>query len=386
MIILEVILLTTYGVLTFWALYYFFFALLGKISSKKSYCKANFHHKVTVFIPAYKEDAVIITSAQSAYHNSYPNKEVVIIADSLEAATIRALEAIPVKVIEVNFENSTKAKALNKALDIHNTEAEVAVVLDSDNIMDDNFLFEINNAYAQGHRFIQGHRIAKNLNTAYAILDACSEEINNHIFRKGHCAMFLSSALIGSGMAFNYAAFKDMMSKAEAVGGFDKELELSMLKSGCKITYAEDALVYDEKVQSSSVFHHQRKRWLSAQTYYFKKSFVDACKELIVRGNIDYFNKSLQTIQIPRILLIGSSIVFLILSLIIPLIPDFRYWLSLWVITFFAMALAMPNYYTKRMFWISLLSLPKAGIQMFALLFKLKGANKKFIHTPHNQA
>jgi hypothetical protein len=49
---------------------------------------------------------------------------------------------------------------------------------------------------------VQGHRTAKNTNNSWAILDAISEEINNNIFRKGHRVLGLSSAIIGSGMAF----------------------------------------------------------------------------------------------------------------------------------------------------------------------------------------
>jgi hypothetical protein len=40
----------------------------------------------------------------------------------------------------------------------------------------------------------------------------------------------LSSAIIGSGMAFRYDYFKTLMSTVTAVGGFDKEIELKMLK------------------------------------------------------------------------------------------------------------------------------------------------------------
>ena len=76
----------------------------------------------------------------------------------------------------------------------------------------------------------QGHRIAKNVNNSFAILDAISEEINNLIFRKAHRVVGLSSALIGSGMAFDYKIFKKEMKDIKAIGGFDKELEMNFLQ------------------------------------------------------------------------------------------------------------------------------------------------------------
>jgi cellulose synthase/poly-beta-1,6-N-acetylglucosamine synthase-like glycosyltransferase len=114
---------------------------------------------------------------------------------------------------------------------------EIAVVLDADNVMASDFLSKVNAAFESSFTAIQGHRKAKNMNTSLAILDAISEEINNHIFRKGHRVLGLSSAIIGSGMAFRYGFFKNLMSGVTAIGGFDKEIELKMLKEGHKIEY-----------------------------------------------------------------------------------------------------------------------------------------------------
>jgi len=70
------------------------------------------------------------------------------------------------------------------------------------------FLTKINAAFEKNSFAVQGHRAAKNMNTSLAILDAASEEINNHIFRKGHRAVGLSSAIKGSGMDFRYSFLK----------------------------------------------------------------------------------------------------------------------------------------------------------------------------------
>ena len=48
-----------------------------------------------------------------------------------------------------------------------------------------------------------------------------------------------------------------------------------------------------------------------------------------------------------------------------------------------AMALAIPAKLYNREMFRSVLLLPKVILKMFALLFRLKGANKSFIHTPH---
>ena len=101
-----------------------------------------------------------------------------------------------------------------------------------------------------------------------ALLDAISEEINNTIFRLGHAKLGLSAALIGSGMAFRYDLFRDTMADIKAVGGFDRELELTLLYRGKRFYYLPETFVFDEKIQNTGDFSRQRRRWLSAQWHY----------------------------------------------------------------------------------------------------------------------
>jgi cellulose synthase/poly-beta-1,6-N-acetylglucosamine synthase-like glycosyltransferase len=216
-----------------------------------------------------------------------------------------------------------------------------------------------------------------------AFLDAISEEINNHLFRKGHYVLGFSSALIGSAMAFDFDFFKRMISGIDSVGE-DKELELAIMKEKIKITYVEDALVYDEKVQSMEVFGNQRKRWLSSQLAIFRKYFLTSFIELFKNGNIDYFNKAFQSILVPRVLLLGFLSVLAALSFFLPLYPVYYYWGSLFFLYILTLMIAVPfRFYDQRMLK-AVLHVPSVFLKMFLLLFKLKGAGKKFEHTPHS--
>ena len=323
---------------------------------------------------------------------TYPQNlyEVVIIADSFQQATLDKLKNLPLRVIEVSFEKSTKSKALNQAMKVIGDDYDVALILDADNIMEENFIEKINKAFNQGYKVVQGHRIAKNTNTSFAILDAISEEINNHIFRKGHRVVGLSSALIGSGMAFDYYFFKTTMANVNAVGGFDKELELKLLKNRTKIEYLNNALVLDEKVQKSEVFANQRKRWLSAQFVYFGRYFMPGLKELLTKGNVDFFDKVYQMVSPPRVLLLGLvsviTFAYFMLNLIWPanfLVVPVIYWYASFSLVIFAFAFAVPKQFYSKATFNAVLTLPKAFMLMLLSLFKLKGANKKFIHTQH---
>lgn len=229
------------------------------------------------------------------------------------------------------------------------------------------------------------------MNTAFAVLDAISEELNNSIFRKGHRAMGLSSALIGSGMAFDYALFKARMKDIKAIGGFDKELELTLLRDDYQIEYLNDALIYDEKVQKVEVFEKQRKRWLSAQFIYFGRFFIPGLRALITSGNIDFFDKVYQMISPPRILLLGITgltfLFYLTFRIVFPesevLVIPVDYWFIALVLIAFAFVLGIPVKYYNTHTIKAMLTLPRAFFSMFFSLFRLRGANKKFIHTQH---
>ena len=354
---------------------------------------AHKYRKIAVLIPGYKEDKVIIGVARDALEQDYPADrfEVIVIADTFKQETLDKLRAIPVRVVEVVFEVSKKSKALNKCMEVIGDEYDIAVILDADNIMDHNVLQQINQAFERGFLAVQGHRTAKNLNTPYAVLDAISEEINNNIFRKGHRALGLSSALIGSGMGMDYRLYKSTMATIDSVGE-DKEVELKFLRDGISIEYLPDAHVYDEKTSRSDVFVNQRRRWLAAQFVYVRTHLFDGIVQLIKKGNIDYFDKVMQFMQPPRILLTGLSFLLSMLYLLIRLIwpdfyaqlaLDFPSWVTIFIISSFILLLNTPKRFYSLKSISALLYLPSGFFLMLKSLLKIKGASKKFIHTTH---
>jgi len=380
--IIQIILLIYLG---FASLYIFIFGFASLFPARKKKAITSDMRKYAVLIPGYKEDQVIIEVAKDALNQDYPKElyDVIVIADSFKNETLTELRKLPIQVIEVSFELSTKSKALNEAMAQLPGVYDVAIVLDADNLMEADFTTKINESFNKGYIAVQGHRIAKNNNTPFAILDAISEEVNNKIFRKGHRVLGFSAALIGSGMAMDYNYFKTMMKSIKAVGGFDKEIELQMLKEGIRIEFLNDAIVYDEKVQKAEVFSNQRKRWLSAQLHYFSMDFLNSLKHLILYGNYDYFDKAIQFIQPPRVMLLGLLFLINIISIILNPAECVNMWLGVLAICILTFIVTIPlkfyNFNTLK----AVLTLPKAFVLIILSLLKIKGANKKFIHTEH---
>jgi len=360
--------------------------------NEKSKSKINKLRKFAVLIPGYKEDAVIVNVAKQALNQNYPHDkyEVIVIADSFSKKTLDQLNKLPIRVVVVDFEVS---KALNKCMSIIGDDYDVAFILDADNIMKNNVLEKINSAFDRGFSAVQGHRSAKNLNADFAILDAISEEINNNIFRKGHRVLGFSSALIGSGMGLDYALYKKTMATIDSVGE-DKEVELKILKKKYKIEYVDSAIIYDEKTSQSKVFVNQRRRWIAAQLGFFKSHFKDGLKNLFTTGNVDYFDKVVQMIQPPRILLAGVLTIIIIFSGLFSLswfsfiqpffVLNFYFWFVLFCLTTVSLLVSIPRSFYNYQTFRALLKVPLGFVLMLISLIKIKGANTTFLHTTHS--
>lgn len=364
--------------------YLLIFSIASHLHLERNGSLSSVTKRIAILIPAYKEDRVIMECVASCMNQNYPTDkyDIVVISDRMKEGTDQILSSLPIELVNVHFENSTKAKALNFAMDQIGDLYDIAVVLDADNVIYADFLQNINNFFSTpGVRIVQAHRKAKNLNTNLSVLDAVSEEINNSIFRLGHATMGLSAALIGSGMAFNYTLFKEIMLSINAVGGFDRALELSLIKEGEKIYYLQDVDVLDEKVQSHANFSDQRRRWLSAQLHYLVEFIADV-PNAIKKGNWDFCDKIFQQMSIPRIILLG---VIFIISLVFSFIKwtlALKWWI-LFLILVLALSLAIPRTLLNKRLFVALFELPYSFLLMFCNLFRLKGANKKFIHTSH---
>jgi cellulose synthase/poly-beta-1,6-N-acetylglucosamine synthase-like glycosyltransferase len=341
-----------------------------------------------VMIPAYKEDAVILSTARRALLQFYPRKcyDVVVIADQLQQATVKSLSEIGIKVIEVQFEQSTKVKALNEAFKSLPDSYDYAVILDADNLMRRDFLRRVNNLIQNKHyEAIQGQRMPKNQENKISFLDGLSEAINNHIYRQGAAAVGLSASINGSGIAIQYQLLKEKLSTMYSIGGFDRELEVLMLRENIRVYYYKEAVVLDEKVSDIKAFQNQRRRWISSQYHYLGKYFREGMQAL-VGGYFAFFNTTvLRNIQLPRLLnlCLLTILTLVLLPLRLWLQLGYAWWPAMLATQIGAMMLAIPrDFYSKR-FFASLSEIPGVFVRMVILMFRMKDANKKFIHTPH---
>ncbi|RZJ63473.1 MAG: glycosyltransferase, partial [Flavobacterium sp.] len=288
--------------------------------------------KIAVLFPTYQENIVIIESVKLALAHRYNGSfEVIVIADGLLPETIVTLKSLGANVIVVSFEKSTKGKALKYAMSQVNDQGfDIAMILDVDNIMAEDCLTYIDASFDKGNKIVQAHRTAKNMDSSFAFLDACNEEVNNHIYRKGQAVVGLSATLIGSGMAFDFDYLLSLLNNIGETVGEDKQLDFMIANDKVHVAYLNDVYVYDEKVENAKVFTNQRTRWIASQIEFMKKYALEGVVQLF-KGNIEFFNKTVQTFLAPRILLLGMLFMLLIQSYFNPFGPSIAFWSSLFI-------------------------------------------------------
>ena len=366
-------------------LYLFVFAAFS-MRRREPYPPARKQRRFVTLIPAYKADAVVVRTAQAALAQEYPAElhRVAVIADQLQTETLGELRKLPLTVIEVTFENSSKAKALTAAVEELGPDAADAVaILDADNLVGREFIARLNEVFDAGVEAVQAHRTAKNRDTDTAVLDAAGEEINNSIFRRGHVALGFSSALIGSGMAFRYEWFCANIRRC-VTAGEDKELEALLLRERIYIDYLDDVEVLDEKVQGEAAYYNQRRRWIAAQ-FYALGSAVKNLPGALFSGNFDYCDKLLQWCLPPRMLLIGLVPLWAVVMTFLDPWGSIKWWTAL-VLMLFALAMALPDTQADAKLGRALRRVPVLVLLTAANLFRLGGTKDKFIHTQHTGA
>ena len=106
--------------------YVLFFAVVSMTGKENSKHKAGtdsneikaFQHSFLIIFPAYGEDSVIYQSVLTCLKQDYPSElfDIVVVSDHMKPETNAMLGKLPVKLMRPAFDKSSKAKALQFAI------------------------------------------------------------------------------------------------------------------------------------------------------------------------------------------------------------------------------------------------------------------------------
>jgi len=352
--------LTFFIIVCMTVVYMGIFAMASMFSQHEDTPKSRKENRFIIFIPAFKNGASAEQTVRSILGQVYPQRlfDVTVVADQLDEMSNFRLAQQPITLLIPNFSKSSRAKSLQLA--INNLPQfklyDIAVVLNPGNIVEPEFLNQLNDAYeAAGTKAIQCHMLSQNRDTISARLSAIFEEINNSIFRRGHVTLGLSAAASNSAMAFDFNWFKANIMTTKTTWD-DKELEARLLRQHIFVDYFDDIMVFSEKTRKAEDFSRQRGRWLMSQLSTIIRN-IRFLPWAIIQRHYDLVDKIIQWMLIPRIIMMGIIILMGIFMPFIYFSLAIKWW-ALFAIVLFIFALATPNYLVDDKWDYTFFSIP----------------------------
>ncbi len=330
-------------------LYMLIFTITSMMAHQGTLSKTNHQNRFIVLIPAYKNKRVIQT-VKSVLGQTYPQRQfdISVVSEHNDEMTNMRLAQEPITLLTPKFEKSTKAKALQLA--INNLPQfkiyDIVIVLDAGDLVEPEFLENLNAAFdSAGTKAIQTHILSRNRDTTAARMGAVFEEINNSIFRKGHTAIGLSAGLMGSGCAFDFSWFKSNIFNVKSAWE-DKELDAMLMRQHIHVDYFDQLYVFNEKTRESDEFNRERGRWIKAQVITLLKN-IKYLPIAIVNRYYNWADKIIQWMLMPRMILMA---VIILMGIIMPMIYTtlaFKWW-ALFAIVLLVFAMATPDYLVDK--------------------------------------
>jgi len=343
----------------------------------------GFEIDYAVIVTAYEQTNLIPSVVDSILRLNYQNYLIYVVADKCDISALK-FEDQRVIVLRPEHTLSNNIKSHFYAIDRFNRPHERLTIIDSDNLVDPEYLNELNTVFSHGYEAVQGVREAKNLNSNYACLDAAGDIYYRYIDRELLFSAGSSASLSGSGMAFTTRLYKECLENLVNSGaGFDKILQYEIINRKLKIAFAEKAVVYDEKTSKSDQLVKQRARWINTWFKFFQLGLKLNLKGLLsLNGNQFLF--SIMLLRPPLfILFFLSFLCFAINIFIMPLVA------GVWVlaaISFMIMFYQSLSYFkADERIYDSLKSVPKFMFFQVLALVKAKKANELSVATKHDQ-
>lgn len=307
--------------------YQFFYIFIGLLKKPMEFT-AKTQHRYAAVISARNESGVIGNLIQSIRSQKYPKElvDIFVIADNCTDNTAEVARNAGAIVYErFNTEQVGKGYALDWMFNIIKEEHadknyEAYIIFDADNILDPNYIAEMNKVFDNGYRIITSYRNSKNYDGNW-ITAGYSLWFLREARYLNNARMQLGTSCAVSGTGFLVSA--DVISEN---GGWihhllteDIEFTTDSIIKGEKIGYCANAVLYDEQPTLFKQSYTQRLRWAKGFYQVFKNYGTKLFKG-IFKGNFSCFDM-LMTIM-PAMLLTLLSIVINIIAIPVGMINN----------------------------------------------------------------
>lgn len=310
-------------IITIFWLYQLLISICSFVKLKDKPMLINKNHKFMAIIPAHNEESVIANLVESLKKQDYPKDllDIYVIADNCTDRTKELAEEAGAVVYErIHEEGKTKGYALQWFLAQkieENADYDAFCVFDADNIVDSNFIKNMNKKLCQGEEVVQGYRDIKNptdswIASGYAIF----YWMMNRFYHLARYNLGLSTLINGTGFMVKFDVIKPNGWKTYTLTE-DIEFSLQRIIAGKKLGWATDAIVYDEQPVGFKQSWSQRSRWtvghIQCVERYTKElsNSVKEKKTLVTLDGLLYIVGSIPMFVIKILLLVVNAALYM---------------------------------------------------------------------------
>ena len=272
--------------------YQLFYIVAALVKQKKRLPPAKKLHKFAFVIAARNESAVIAELIKSIKAQNYPAEliDIFVAADNCTDNTAEICRNEGAIVYERNdLDHIGKGFALDFIFDKINQEhadknIEAFLIFDADNLVDKNYLSEINRVFDNGYKACTSYRNSKNYDSNWIAAGYSlwflreSKFLNNpRMILNTNCAVSGTGFMVSKEIIDENGGWKYMLLTE------DIEFSVDSAIKGTKIGCAVDAMFYDEQPTTFKQSWRQRLRWAKGFYQVFGKYGKDLCKGMVCK-------------------------------------------------------------------------------------------------------
>ncbi len=321
-------------IITIFWFYQIAISICSLVKLKDKPLLVNKNHRFMAIIPAHNEENVVAELIESLKNQDYPKDllDIYVIADNCTDDTaFIARKAGAIVYERFDPEKKTKGYALDWFLEqkiAEDAPYDAFCIFDADNIVDKNFIKEMNKKLCQGEEVVQGYRDIKNptdnwITAGYTIFYWTM----NRFYHLARYNIGLSPLINGTGFMVKFDVVKPDGWKTKTLTE-DIEFSLKRIIQGKKLGWATDAIVYDEQPLGFKQSWKQRTRWTVGHIQCMKeytKPLLLAVKEnktimnfdgfLYIIGSIPMFIATLVLLLLNFVMYLGEGMTSMDLSI-----------------------------------------------------------------------
>lgn len=300
-----------------------------KYNNKKRYC---------ILIPARYESKVInnLLLSITKQTTKINPKDIYIIVESIKDKTVDIAKQYNMNIIlRENLSLKRKGYALNDAVtyilkkQIH---YDAYFIFDADNILDKDFIKNMEKSINEGYDIAIGYRNTKNSNTLVSASSALTFSMINTMLNERKNKYHNNLTISGTGYYIKGSIIEEWNSFPFHSLTEDYELTLYAILNNLTTTYNKKAIFYDEQPDNFNISLKQRTRWVKG---YFeaRKKYINKISKSEIKNDPNFASKVNAFLGVtPYIYIIIGLLIILVNILITKGITSFLCYLTIFLL------------------------------------------------------